>query len=88
MTDNPLGVDGAPTPPPAPTAPQVRATSRAARRGGRTAAGVVLAILIIVVKFGAAFGIGRWMHHGSAPVVLIGVVLLLLIGWGSRFLRL
>ena len=51
-------------------------------------AGVVLAIVVILVKFGAAFGIGRWMHHGSAPVVLIGVVLLLLIGWGSRFLRL
>lgn len=95
MTDNPLGVDGAPTPPPAPgdTTPRAQFSPDAPTappgqqlpkriRGTRqrTALGVVGAVLLLLLKFKVILELFRHAHSGATVVFAIAVAALVI--WG------
>lgn len=81
----------APTPPTPPVAPARYATTESTpgrRRRTRTVAGVIAAVVFILVKIGLAVGAGHLIRGASAPIAIIIVVALLAFGFLSRFMRL
>jgi hypothetical protein len=76
----------APTPPP--LAPQYQPQSQGRRRPGRTAAGVVIAVLVLGAKLAVAFGAGHFLAGGSGTVVIITLAVLIVFGFVTRFMRL
>ncbi|MGN6160884.1 MAG: hypothetical protein ACTHOG_04185 [Marmoricola sp.] len=98
MTDEPEAAEPAlipPTPPTAPTPPVAPAryasTSTASsgrKRPVRTIAGVAIAVLFIGIKIALAVGAGHLLRGSSAPIAIVILVVLLLFGFVSRFMRL
>lgn len=79
----------APAPPPAPPplAQKYQPAAQRGRRPVRTAAGVLGAIVVIVLKLGFVFGAGHLLSGHSGPVVLGVLAVVILFGFLSRFMR-